>query len=212
MNTSIHGRTERFRAEWLALAAILLLIAAVVAQALYRVRASIETQEGDRLQVQARVVDDNLIRQFEGVNNALVGVRGEIEQSENRGAAAGYSGRLKLLSQAMPGVRAMAILDVNGTIVASSRDELLGSNSSQREAFGTPRQRPNRAVLYVSEPFKSPLGPFVVALSRVLTGAQGEFASLWQRWTRSISRWCFDPCSTPPTCARPSPTAMARCS
>ncbi len=158
--------------------AILLLIAAVFAQALYRVRVSTKIQEGDRLQVQARVVDDNLIRQFEGVNHALAGVRDELEQPGHRSAAAATSARLRLLRSAMPGVRTMAVLDAGGTIVASSRDELLGTNAGQREIFDTPRQRPNRATLYVSEPFKSSLGPLVVALSRVLMDAQGGFAGI----------------------------------
>jgi len=178
MSTSTRSQTRRFRAEWFALVAILILIAAVFAQALYRMRVSTETQEGDRLQVQARVVDDNLTRQFEGVKHALAGVRDELEQPGRGGEAAAASTRLKLLSSAMPGVRTMAVVDLDGTIVASSRAELLGTNVSQREVFDTPRRRPNRAVLYVSEPFKSSLGPWVVALSRVLTDTQGGFAGM----------------------------------
>ncbi|WP_280812426.1 sensor domain-containing diguanylate cyclase [Variovorax boronicumulans] len=69
-------------------------------------------------------------------------------------------------------------MDSRGVIVASSRAELLGVNSSRRDFFVTPRQRPDRAVLYLSTPFKSPLGESVVALGKVLTGTQGGFAGV----------------------------------
>src|SRR5205085_2697326 len=98
----------RFRTEWLALAAILLLVGAVLALSLYRSRLALEAQEGERLQGQARVIDDNLVRQLQGANNALTGIRDEFERGPLDGArAVAASGRLKLLSNAMPGVRVM---------------------------------------------------------------------------------------------------------
>lgn len=178
MSPSIATQSRRFRVEWLAASISLVLLGVALAAVLYRERNLVEARESDRLQVQARVIDENLIRQLEGVSYALTGIRDELEHSELVGAEAATSGRLKLLSDAMPGVRTMAIVDVHGVIVASSRAELLGTNSSHRDFFTTPRQRPERAVLYVSAPFKSPLGPLVIVLGRVLTSAQGEFAGV----------------------------------
>ena len=178
MRRPIATQLRRFRIEWLAVGGLLLLLGVVLAAALYRERNLVEARESDRLQVQARVIDENLIRQLEGVSNALTGIRDELEHSERVAVEAANSGRLKLLSDAMPGVRTMAIVDARGVIVASSRTELLGTNSSQRDFFTTPRQRPDRAVLYVSAPFKSPLGPLVIVLGRVLISAQGEFAGV----------------------------------
>ncbi len=178
MSRPITTQPRRFRVEWLAAGGLLLLLGVALAAALYRERMLVEARESDRLQVQARVIDENLIRQLEGVSYALTGIRDELEHSERVGGEAATSGRLKLLSDAMPGVRTMAILDAHGVIVASSRAELLGTNSSQRDFFTTPRQRPDRTVLYVSAPFKSPLGPLVIVLSGVLTSAQGEFAGV----------------------------------
>lgn len=178
MSKPIPNQTRRFRTEWIALLAIILFIAAVFFVALHLARADINHLESDRLLGHVKVVDDNLIRQLQGANNALAGVRDEIEHSGSGGVGAAASGRLKLLSAAMPGVRTLVILDAHGMIVASSRDELLGVNSSQRDFFVTPRQRPDRAKLYISTPFKSPLGPLVVALGRVLTGTHGEFAGV----------------------------------
>jgi hypothetical protein len=118
-----------------------------------------------------------------------------------------------MLSAAIPGVRTVAILDTHGVIVASSRVELLGTNSSQRDFFSTPRQRPNRAMLCVSAPFKSPLGPLVIVVSRVLTDHQGEFAgTILATLDPDYFQVCCGPSSTLPTCARRSPTVMAMCS
>jgi hypothetical protein len=83
-----------------------------------------------------------------------------------------------MLTDAMPGVRTLAVLDATGTIVASSRAELLGVNSRQRELFAVPRGSQDAAVLYVSPPFKSVLGTLVVAVGRVLSGPHGEFAGV----------------------------------
>jgi diguanylate cyclase (GGDEF)-like protein/PAS domain S-box-containing protein len=178
MRHPIATQSRRFRVEWMAVGIALALFGVVLLVALYRDRIRVQEQESDRLQVQARVIDDNLIRQLEGVNNALAGIRHELEQLEGVGAGPGTSGRLKSLSDAIPGVRTMAILDAQGVIVASSRAELLGINSSRRDFFVTPQQRPNRAVLYVSTPFKSPLGPFVIAVGRAMTGVRGEFTGV----------------------------------
>ena len=178
MSQSITAQTRRFRVERLAVGGLLVLLGVVLSVALYRERDALGAQESDRLQTQARVVDENLIRQLEGANRALAGVRDELEHAGSGGTDAATSDRLKLLSDVMPGVRTMVVLDAHGMIVASSRAELIGTNSSQRDFFDTPRQRPSRAVLYVSAPFKSPLGPLVVAIGRVLTGNQGEFAGV----------------------------------
>jgi diguanylate cyclase (GGDEF)-like protein/PAS domain S-box-containing protein len=176
MSNPIATQPRRFRIEWLVVSVSLLLLGVALSVALYRERNLVEARESDRLQVQARVIDENLIRQLDGVNNALTGIRDEVEHSQLVAAEAATAARLKLLSDAMPGVRTMVIVDTGGVIVASSRAELLGANSSKRDFFVTPRARPDRGVLYVSVPFKSPLGPLVIAVGRILSNAQGEFA------------------------------------
>jgi diguanylate cyclase (GGDEF)-like protein/PAS domain S-box-containing protein len=174
----IIAQIRRFRVEWLALGGLMFLLGVVLSAALYRERNALGAQESDRLQTQARVVDENLIRQLEGANSALIGVRDELEHAGSGVADATLSDRLKLLSDAMPGVRTMVVLNAHGMVVASSRAELLGTNASQGDFFVTPRRRSNRAVLYVSAPFKPPTGPLVVAVGRVLIGTQGEFAGV----------------------------------
>ncbi|MDQ0074462.1 diguanylate cyclase (GGDEF)-like protein/PAS domain S-box-containing protein [Variovorax boronicumulans] len=178
MSPFIASHTRRFGWERLALGGSLVLLGVVLSIGMYVEYMALTTQEGERLQSQARVIDENLVRQLEGANNALKGVRDEVERSGSRGNDAVTSERLKLLSDVMPGVRTLAVVDNRGVIVASNRTELMGVNSSGRDFFVTPRQRPDRAVLYLAAPFTSPLGPRVIALGKVLTGTQGEFAGV----------------------------------
>ncbi|MEP7295524.1 MAG: diguanylate cyclase [Burkholderiales bacterium] len=178
MINSIATQPRRFRIEWMVVSAALALLGAVLSAALYRERHLVEARESDRLQVQARVIDDNLVRQLSGVNNALTGLRDELGHAQLIAQEAATAVRLKLLTNAMPDVRTMVIVDARGVIVASSRAELLGANASTRDFYVTPHARPDRSVLYVSAPFKSPLGPLVIAVGRVLTNAQGEFAGV----------------------------------
>jgi len=156
----------------------LLILGALVGYWVYDERGRVEALERDRLQVQARVIDENLGRQLEGVNNALAGVRNDYSLSNRKSIGAAASRHLKTLADAMPGVRTMSILDAEGTVLASSRDELIGMNFSAREYFKVPRERLDPATLYVSPPFKTVLGVFLINGTRVATGSRGEFAGI----------------------------------
>jgi diguanylate cyclase (GGDEF)-like protein/PAS domain S-box-containing protein len=177
MNRSTGSRSGRFRTEWLVLGAAVLAVGAVVVWALAREHANVAAEQGDRLRVQARVVNADLIRQIEGANKALEGIRNEIRQGDPYGQG-GENGKLKLLDDAMPSVRALAVFDAAGTIVASSREDAIGKNFIERDYFQVPRRDFNPAMLYVSPPFKSAAGNMAVVLSRVLTDARGEFAGV----------------------------------
>jgi hypothetical protein len=107
-------QTRRFRAEWLAVVGLLLLLGAVLSLSLYNERKALVAQEGDRLQNQARVVDQNLIRQLEGANSALTGIRDELERAGSGQDHRTVSDRLKFLSAAMSGVRTIVVLDERG--------------------------------------------------------------------------------------------------
>ena len=73
MSNSIASPSRRFHVEWFGLGVLWLLLGIALSYALHREYNSVEAQESDRLQAQARVVDENLIRQLEGANNALTG-------------------------------------------------------------------------------------------------------------------------------------------
>ena len=169
-NTSMRSsQTRRFRAEWLALGVVQLIIASVLLAALYLEHISAQAQEGDRLQAQAKGIAENLLLQLEGATRALSGVESEFLELGATADARPLNGSLKLLSDAMPGISSMLVLDAGGTIVASSLDGLIGKNFKQREYFDAPRRGGDPAKLYVSPPFTTARGNFVVVVSRTLT-------------------------------------------
>ena len=94
--------------------------------------------------MQARVVDDNVGQQLDGMYRALASVRGEFLATPVYSVSTLLSMRLKALSDAIPGVRSMVLLDADGTVVASSVDALLGRDFSDREYFRKAARRPQR--------------------------------------------------------------------
>jgi len=171
-------QTRRDRIEWMFLGAALLILGALIGYWLCGERDRVEALQRDRLQVQARVIDENLGRQLEGVNNALAGVRDDYPLSDRKSIGPAASRRLKVLADAMAGVTTMLVLDAEGTVLATSRDELIGRNFSQREYFKVARADPDPATLYVSPPFKTVRGVFSIIVARVATGSKGEFAGI----------------------------------
>ena len=168
---------KRYATEWMTLGLALALAAVLIVYELQQGRAGIDTTEHERLAVQARVIEDNLAQQLDGINKALASLRAEYARPPAE-RTANTSARLKILSDAIPGVRNMFLIDASGTVIASSEAALLGRSCSEREFFRVPNQARIGETLYVSPPFQSLLGHLVIAVSRVLHGPSGEFEGL----------------------------------
>jgi diguanylate cyclase (GGDEF)-like protein/PAS domain S-box-containing protein len=168
----------QYEKEWALLFVVWALAAVAVAYMLLKSRDSILSQEQAHLLTQTRVIEDNLVRQLEGANNAMVGVRYDVTSADHDEDAPQFPLRLKLLTDAMPGVRTMQVLDALGVCTASSRPELEGRSFKERDYFVNVLKHRDDTRLYVSPPFKSVLGPVVVALSRSMTGMDGKFAGV----------------------------------
>ena len=168
----------RNRIEWLVLGTVALIAGGLLGYSVHADYDAIEQLEGERLQVQARVVGENLERQLEGVNNALAGIRDDLLQFGAKGMSVSPSRRLKTLSDAMTGVRTLLVANADGMALASNRDVLIGQNFSEREWYKAPRERPNLTMLYVSAPFETVLGVVSVNVTRAVVDPRGEFAGV----------------------------------
>ena len=166
--------------EWAWLGAALVTVGLLSGLSVYRDHQEIDTLERDRLQVQARVVAENLGRQLEGVSNALAGVRNDLASWDRSRLAELASPRLRALNDAMPGVRSLHILDADGRVLATSRDPAtLGRSFAPRELFTLPRERPDPALLYLSPPYTSQReGLLTVNVGRAVIDANGAFAGV----------------------------------
>jgi len=164
------------RPEWVLLTATLLIVAAGVAWTRYLEHNNVEAAERVRLQGQARTVAENLRQQLQAVSNALAGIRDDIAQPGNVKAARAASHNLKFLTEVMPGVRAILVLDGRGKVLDANRDEFLGLELGTRDYFTAPRAKPDPDTLYVSPPFATMRGVYAMNVGRAVLDAAGEFA------------------------------------
>jgi diguanylate cyclase (GGDEF)-like protein len=166
-----------FVQAWLGLAAALLLIFAVGVLQLSRGYERITAEQQSRLQTQARVVAENILRQLQGVDSALRGIRADLTAASQAEADVSPQ-RLKELGRAMPGVRGIVVLDAKGTVVVSESSALTGLNFARRDYFNAPSLRPDYTSLYVSTPFTSTRNVYSINLGLAVPDARGQFAGV----------------------------------
>ncbi len=173
-----HSRRKRSRREWLALVSVLVLAAGLLAAMLWHDHRITSATERDRLEVQARVVDEYLEQLLGGVSNALQGVRDDMPNWVGPEFQDRAGRRLKALTDAMPGVRFMSIVDANGVIQANSIEDLVGEERSEREFFQSVPVRPEADRLYISEPYLGNRGVTSILVARAVLDAEGRFDGL----------------------------------
>lgn len=161
--------------QWLILILTLLVAAIIILSSSYQEHGNIEQKERDRLATQAKVIDENLTWQLNGTYQALAGIRRELPLWSGKIGLEQSNQRLKFLADSMPGVLTFLATDATGKIIFSNRDSIIGHDVSRREYFQIPFKNPNLDTLYISPPFKSLLGNFVINVGLIIPGPKGEF-------------------------------------
>lgn len=172
-------RAARQWRVWLLLALALVEIGVVIGFGLFNERDRIEAHELERMNTQTKVVEDNLTRQLTAMNYSLLSIRNALPrwQGSPQGRLEGQQ-TLHNLAATMSAVRTFAVLDAHGNMTFSNRDELLGRNFYQRDYFQVPLKTLDPKLLYVSAPYKSVLGNYLISLSQVLLDEKGKFAGV----------------------------------
>ncbi len=169
--------TASIFAQWLSLSAVLLSIGAVIGLDLYYEYKEIDKRERGQLATQARVVDENLARQLHATDKVLDSIRSDLPGlMAARDGNAQVIHRLQSMTEAMPGMRTLLILDAEGKAGASNRGELTGRNFRDREYFQIARRNRDPDMLLVTPPYRTVLGVFALNLVKVLLDDRGEFA------------------------------------
>jgi signal transduction histidine kinase len=163
-------RRRRFLLEWLVFALSTLVLGVYVGSMLYAGYQRIDTEERGRLIAQAVVVEQNIERQMVAVDRSLASTRDDLLLlRKSRGVSRqAVNLRLQAISNAIPGVRTIVIIDADGRSIASNQDQLIGQDFHQGQRFQTARQGGNPAMLYVSAPFRTPLGVYAVSAAKVM--------------------------------------------
>jgi PAS domain S-box-containing protein len=166
---------SNFFTQWLILGGALLTLGSATGLNLYLEYERTESREQERLMTQARVVQENIGLNLDSVNKVLADLS---RQASKPDAIPQFDKHLQTLSDGMPGVRTLLVLDAQGTIRASSRPELLGKNYSSRDYFQEPKRHPDTEQLYISAPFHTSLGIFSISVLRIIPGPHDQFAGV----------------------------------
>ena len=168
-------RGGRYVQEWLLIGSVLFALGLFLAWDRFSEYRDTEREQGPLLAAQALAVDQNLSKQIEGAAAALRGVRDDLVNWPPDQIGLLASRRLKALSDAMPGVDTMLLVDRNGLALASNQPEFRGRDFSQWDYFRQARERPDPGLLVLSQPFVNTLGVLSMSLTIAVTGADGSF-------------------------------------
>jgi diguanylate cyclase (GGDEF)-like protein/PAS domain S-box-containing protein len=163
----------------LILGILLLAFGGLLAYSLDQEYRHIEAQEGERLAIHAQIVEKNLEPQIFSARRAIEGILADLPswQKEKDGLKRANQ-RLSVISDTLTGIRTLLVINAEGTVIACNREEVVGLNVAHRDYFQVPLKNPNPHTLYVSPPFKTVLGTFLISFTRVISGPNGEFAGV----------------------------------
>ena len=163
-----HGEISWLLLAWFMLGAVLALV-------LWQTHRQTEAHERDVLAQQAQVLRQQLQLNFRMIYLGLGRVMQRLPYWQQQAdGAQQLQWQLQAFEDAIVGVRSVNVLDADGTVVASSRPQLVGLRVGQREDVLRRRSAPSDQLL-VSAPLVSGLGQQTMILSRALHDAQGGY-------------------------------------
>jgi diguanylate cyclase (GGDEF)-like protein/PAS domain S-box-containing protein len=167
-----HPGLSRSVIEWCTLLGVLGFTALLIANFVWSERRLIKASETSRMQLQARIIEESMGHQFQGVRNALESARGATT-ANGRCNPECRQLLLQSLKRSMPGVRAMVLLDAQGRI-SMSADDMDDRQLDDRDFLGQISRMVSRKLMYMSQPYENTPGVFNIKLSMPLTGADGR--------------------------------------
>jgi diguanylate cyclase (GGDEF)-like protein/PAS domain S-box-containing protein len=176
--------TSRERAEWYALLAALMLVSLAFLIPAWTERTAAIEREQDRLAAATLVVEESVSRSLAATDRAILRVRDEVRmQFKQQDDWTRVADQLKTLSDAMPGVRSMLIVDATGHVLAfGSIDSVhipAGTRTvADKSYFQTVARHPEKDTLYVSAPFVTAAGVWTFNLARAIISLDGTFEGL----------------------------------
>ncbi len=160
--------------QWLLLFMGLLVLATLLGGKLYASFHDTEKLERDRLVHQVNIIERNLSQRLQTTSNTLLSIRDDLPDLLQQPPA--LNRRLQTAIDASSGIRTFAVVNREGEVIASSRKELLGMNFRDEIRFKTIRDGHDPSLLYLSAPFRTPLGHWSITLGRSIQDVQGNFA------------------------------------
>jgi diguanylate cyclase (GGDEF)-like protein/PAS domain S-box-containing protein len=163
------------RRQWLWFIAVFVLLATLGSFNLYRAYRNETRQEENRILTQTHVISRNMEHQIAASDAVLRDIVRDISFLRQKNQHERARKRLQVINSALSGVRTLFFTDAEGTIQICNHRELEGKNFAHRDYYTTPKSTGRTDLLYVSTPFKSVLGAYVINLTRIITKPDGSF-------------------------------------
>jgi PAS domain S-box-containing protein len=136
----------------------------------------IEGVERERLEQQAQIVESLLAPRLQAMSSALESLRADAPGLLSREDSVSLlSERMQGMVSATTGVRTFALVNAEGTIVASNRRELIGSDWRNGVPYREISAHPDSLALYISPPYTTRLGSWAFSLGRAIVDRKGGF-------------------------------------
>ncbi|MYM24906.1 EAL domain-containing protein [Duganella sp. FT135W] len=162
---------KKMTAEWLMLGFVLALSGLLIVYFVWNERSLIMASNIERMRLQTLIIDENLSHQLEGVRSALDSMRATLHGASACGAECRRT-LLQSLKRAMPGVRALLVLDRKGDIVLSD-DDLRDRRLDDHDYTSRVERMRDPDTMYLSQPYENTPGVFNIKLSMAVIGANG---------------------------------------
>lgn len=171
----LKSELNSYKVEWFLLIFSLIILFIFVAYPQKLEKNSIINIEKNRLFVQAEILNNSLAKDIKSVNQALKSIKNDIENSIDQDhILAHLYGYTKILQN----FRTLAVIDKNGDVKLSNREELFKYNYKNREYFQDMKNSENSEILFINSPFKSVLDVWTINVGLVLKDKNGEFAGV----------------------------------
>jgi PAS domain S-box-containing protein len=173
------GGSVRTRIEWLILILLLLSVSTFVGFLHLASTDQLRASERQRIQVFTDVLANDIESNLIAINRVLGGMIAD-QLADTYPASSGISltKHLQRMETAMPGVRALVVLDASGKVIATSNSQLTNLDLSSRSYFKQVQAHPDKTTLFVSPPFLSLKKDVIMTLSRMLPATDGSFGGV----------------------------------
>ncbi|MEN9314869.1 MAG: hypothetical protein RIS35_1262 [Pseudomonadota bacterium] len=160
---------------WGVLAMTLALFGGLLVADLFAQRDALLASEGRKLERRVGLLERSLSQNLQTTANALESIGRDIDRIRALPAVDRVNPHLSALAASMLGVRSFLVLDRQGVVRHSNRAALVGLDYHGSLIYRSISAAADPGLLFVSPPFRTPMGVHTIALGRALLDAQGRF-------------------------------------
>ena len=176
--STIRAQFARNRAqqEWLLVGALFLAVGLFGVWDRLSEHRNVEATQRHLLSAQALAIEQNLLPQLAGAVAALRGVREDLIERPADDLAPRAARRLKNLSEAMPVVRSMLLIDRSGRVFASDDPARVGQDLGASDLFRRLGAQTDPQQISLTRPELDSAGVFSVSLTLAVPASAGSFS------------------------------------